>query len=129
MQASPIEVLPRGARLDLRAELRASQVGRLVCAVADCVAAKGYASTSVADIIAAAGVSRKTFYEHFADKEACFLAAYEMVADHIRSSMQAAAGAIKRVTSHTSSISIFAPVAKMGSFKVRISSAKLTFFR
>jgi len=32
---------------------------------------------SVADVIALAGVSRKTFYEHFRDKEDCFLAAYD----------------------------------------------------
>lgn len=75
--ARAIEVLPRRAPLDLRVELRASQVGRLVCAVADCVAARGYAATSVADVIAVAGVSRKTFYEHFADKEACFLASFD----------------------------------------------------
>ena len=91
VQASPIEVLPRSPRLDLRAELRASQVGRLICAVADCVAAKGYATTSVADIIAAAGVSRKTFYEHFDDKEACFLAAYDTGA---RAIFDAMAGAV-----------------------------------
>src|SRR5580704_11901343 len=88
--ASPIEVLPRSPRVDLRAELRASQVGRLICAVADCVAARGYASTSVADIIAAAGVSRKTFYEHFDDKEACFLAAYDTGARAIFDAMAAA---------------------------------------
>lgn len=77
VQAHPIEVLPRRPDVDLRAELRASQAGRLICAVADCVAAQGYAATSVADIIAVAGVSRKTFYEHFDDKEACFLASYD----------------------------------------------------
>lgn len=41
------------------------------------VGSKGYQATSVAQVIAAAGVSRKTFYEHFGDKEACFLEAYE----------------------------------------------------
>jgi AcrR family transcriptional regulator len=48
-----------------------------MCAIADSVAAKGYAATSVADVIALAGVSRRTFYEHFSDKEECFLAAYD----------------------------------------------------
>jgi AcrR family transcriptional regulator len=43
------------------------------------VAARGYGRTSVADIIAEAGVSRRTFYEHFADKEECFFAAYEAI--------------------------------------------------
>jgi AcrR family transcriptional regulator len=55
----------------------ASQRGRLIEAMAETVAAKGYAATTVADVIARAGVSRKTFYEQFRDKEVCFLAAYD----------------------------------------------------
>jgi AcrR family transcriptional regulator len=42
---------------------------------------KGYAATTVADIARAARISRRTLYEHFADKEACFLAAYSMMSD------------------------------------------------
>src|SRR4051794_27551955 len=56
MAAGDIEVLPRRPRPNMRQELRASQRGRLICAVADAVAAKGYAATSVADVIALAGV-------------------------------------------------------------------------
>jgi AcrR family transcriptional regulator len=41
------------------------------------VAEKGYANAAVADVIARAGVSRRTFYEHFENKEECFLAAYD----------------------------------------------------
>lgn len=41
------------------------------------VAAKGYAGASVADVVDRAGVSRRTFYEQFPDKETCFLAAYD----------------------------------------------------
>jgi AcrR family transcriptional regulator len=41
------------------------------------VAERGYPDTRVVDIITAAGVSRKTFYELFDDKEDCFLAAYD----------------------------------------------------
>lgn len=44
--------------------------------MATAVAEKGYAATTVADVVARAGVSRRTFYEQFPDKEACFLAAY-----------------------------------------------------
>jgi AcrR family transcriptional regulator len=40
------------------------------------VAAKGYANVTVADVVALAGVSRSTFYGHFADKEQCFLDSY-----------------------------------------------------
>jgi len=68
-----------------------NQHERIVTALVDTVAERGYNATTVANITKAASVSRRTFYEHFADKEACFLAAYEMVADHLRASMQAAA--------------------------------------
>jgi AcrR family transcriptional regulator len=46
-------------------------------AVADAVAEKGFAWVIVADIISRAGVSRETFYEHFSDKEECFIAALD----------------------------------------------------
>lgn len=42
------------------------------------VADKGYAATTVADVVERAGVSRSTFYEQFEDKQAGFLAAYEL---------------------------------------------------
>ena len=45
--------------------------------MAQSVAARGYAGATVADVVGRAGVSRKTFYEHFRDKEECFLAAYD----------------------------------------------------
>lgn len=41
------------------------------------VAANGYDRAKVADIVREAQVSRRTFYEHFADKQECFLDAYE----------------------------------------------------
>lgn len=50
---------------------------RLLEAIAASVAAKGYADTTIADIVGAAGVSRRTFYEHFATKSECFIALYE----------------------------------------------------
>lgn len=40
---------------------------------------RGYAATPVAEVLRAAGVSRRTFYEQFADKEDCFLAAYDAI--------------------------------------------------
>jgi AcrR family transcriptional regulator len=75
--ARRIEVLPRSPHPSVREELRASQRGRLICAMSDTVAENGYAAATVADVIARAGVSRKAFYEHFSDKEDCFLAAYD----------------------------------------------------
>src|SRR4051812_4425661 len=55
----------------------ADQRARLLDAITRVVVRKGYARATVADVVEVAGVSRRTFYEQFADKEACFLAAYE----------------------------------------------------
>jgi AcrR family transcriptional regulator len=40
------------------------------------VARKGYAAVTIADVVAEAGVSKRTFYEHFSSKEDCLLACY-----------------------------------------------------
>jgi AcrR family transcriptional regulator len=87
MAGRQLEVLPRRPYTSVRDELRASQRGRLICAIADAVAAKGYNATTVADITDLAGVSRKTFYEHFDDKQACFLASYDAGAAAILDAM------------------------------------------
>ena len=71
-------VLPRGPHTLGRDVVEASQRTRLLEAMAQAVAEKGYGAASVADVIALAGVSRKTFYVHFRDKLDCFLAAYEL---------------------------------------------------
>ncbi|MFE1442187.1 TetR/AcrR family transcriptional regulator [Streptomyces sp. NPDC058739] len=52
-----------------------SQRQRLLYAMTVVVAEKGYIATTVADVTSRAGVSRKTFYALFADKEECFIAA------------------------------------------------------
>ena len=70
-------------------------------AIASAVAAKGYAATTVGDVVKGAGVSRKTFYEHFADKEECFIAAWDagvqMIFDAIHESQRDAEGQIERM--------------------------------
>jgi AcrR family transcriptional regulator len=50
---------------------------RLLTAMGVVVAERGYANATVADVVKAAGVSRTTFYEQFASKEACFLEAFQ----------------------------------------------------
>jgi AcrR family transcriptional regulator len=59
-------------------------------AMALAVARKGYAAATVGDVVAGAGVSRKTFYEHFRDKEACFLAAFDAGVDALLAAIVAA---------------------------------------
>jgi AcrR family transcriptional regulator len=46
-------------------------------AMADAMVEKGYAGTSVADVIRRAGVSRETFYQQFSSKAECFMEAYD----------------------------------------------------
>jgi AcrR family transcriptional regulator len=50
---------------------------RLIAAMAAAIAEKGYRDTTVADVVRIARTSRRNFYEHFADREACFLALFE----------------------------------------------------
>jgi AcrR family transcriptional regulator len=82
-----VRQLPRGRHRLTRAEVFASQRGRMLEAMALAVGDKGYTGVAVADVVAGAGVSRETFYQHFADKEECFLAAYEMAVDIMRQAM------------------------------------------
>jgi AcrR family transcriptional regulator len=69
--------LPSGRHGLPRAFVVENQRQRILDALAEAVAERGYAQTTVADVISRAGVSRKTFYEQFKDKNECFLAAYD----------------------------------------------------
>ncbi|HEX5762216.1 MAG TPA: TetR/AcrR family transcriptional regulator [Solirubrobacterales bacterium] len=69
--------LPRGRHGLSREAVTESQRRRILRAMIGVVAERGYPETRVIDVISAAGVSRKTFYELFSSKEDCFLAAYD----------------------------------------------------
>ncbi len=69
--------LPHGPHGLARDLVTGSQRQRLLYGVTVVVADRGYPTATIADIAAAAKVSRRTFYQHFSDKEACFLAAAE----------------------------------------------------
>ena len=53
------------------------QRARILAATVDIVCERGAASVSVTDIVGRSGVSRRTFYESFSDRDDCFLAAFE----------------------------------------------------
>ncbi len=53
------------------------QRARILAAMFDVVAEHGVANVTVAHIVTRSGVSRRTFYELFADREDCFLAAFD----------------------------------------------------
>lgn len=56
---------------------------RLLRGIAAAVAEKGYAATTIADVVRHARVSKRTFYEHFPDKQACYLEAYRRGTDRL----------------------------------------------
>ncbi len=58
--------------------------------MARAVAAKGYADTTIADIVREASVSRRTFYENFADKAECLTALYEAASGNAIAVLRAA---------------------------------------
>jgi AcrR family transcriptional regulator len=64
-----------------REEVAKSQRERLFGAMVATVATKGYEETTVADVLELSGVSRSAFYEHFRDKEECFLATFEGISE------------------------------------------------
>jgi len=82
--------LPPGRHGLPRDFVAANHHDRLVAACSQQVQERGYAETTVAHIIKAAAVSRRTFYEHFDDKEACFIATYDLLMDHLRARVFAA---------------------------------------
>jgi AcrR family transcriptional regulator len=68
------------SREDVARNQRARMYGGMIEAVHE----RGYPQTLVAHVIALAGVSRRAFYEQFANKEACFLATYDIVVARAR---------------------------------------------
>ena len=95
MSQSPIEMtpLPPGNHGLSRAEVEESQRLRLLRAMAEVMTEKGYARTSIADVLRRARVSRETFYELFDSKEECFIGAFELAYRHLGEAMATASAA------------------------------------
>lgn len=71
------ERLPSGPSRLGRNHVSQIQRARMIAAMVDVAAERGLAEATVAHIVARSGVSRRTFYEMFSDREDCFLAALE----------------------------------------------------
>jgi AcrR family transcriptional regulator len=82
---------PSGVRKLPSDLISAVQRERLIAAMLRAASELGYREANVQDVIERAGVSRPTFYEHFANKEACFLAAFDVTAARLQERMGAAA--------------------------------------
>jgi len=69
---------PSGTNMSVNTPLQESRGGtqreRLLRGMVTAANRDGYAGASVAEVIAAAGVSRKTYYDYFEDRDDCFLA-------------------------------------------------------
>jgi AcrR family transcriptional regulator len=64
--------------------------GRILWALATCMAEKGYQATTIADIARAARVSKTVVYAHFRDKEHCLLELYSRATDRVLETVRAA---------------------------------------
>ena len=82
--ASELGPLPAGHHGLSREQVVESQRERLLAGIAHAVAEHGYGAATINEIVAAASVSSRAFYENFASKEECFLAAFDAVVDHLR---------------------------------------------
>lgn len=89
--ASSSGKFPSGVRRLPGDLIKAVQRERLIIAMLNAAADLGYLETNVQDVIDRAGVSRPTFYEHFSNKEDCFLAAFDNSAKRLSKTVGAAA--------------------------------------
>jgi AcrR family transcriptional regulator len=85
--------LPGGHHGLSREQIVDSQRERLLAAIADQVAANGYRGTTITEVVKVASVSTRDFYELFDGKEDCFLAAFEVIRDHLEGLITTAAAA------------------------------------
>jgi AcrR family transcriptional regulator len=74
--------LPRGRHRIAPALVERVRRERILRATAEAIHAKGYAHTTVADIAAAAGVSREIFYSHFRSRSDAFAQTLQLVFEH-----------------------------------------------
>jgi AcrR family transcriptional regulator len=88
--------LPRGPHQLSREDVEQSQRIRILLAITEVVAEKGWTATSVTNIVAHAGVSRSTFYQLFDDRLDCFLAANEVAYGALMAAMSERLAATER---------------------------------
>jgi AcrR family transcriptional regulator len=70
-----MEVLPHAPRLEL---VNSPKREKILEGMLDAVGTEGFDATSVRTVLDRAGLYRQAFYDNFADKDGCYLAALEM---------------------------------------------------
>jgi len=83
--------LPSGRHGFSREQVAAHQRERMIAGLVGAVAKLGYNAVTISHITKEARVSRRAFYQHFDSKEACFLAAFDVVVGHLGELVRAAA--------------------------------------
>jgi AcrR family transcriptional regulator len=83
--------LPSGRHGFSPEQVAAHQRERMIAGLAAAVAKLGYNAVTIGHITKEARVSRRAFYQHFDSKEACFLAAFDVVVAHLGELIRAAA--------------------------------------
>jgi AcrR family transcriptional regulator len=86
--------LPAGHHGLSREQIAESQRERLIAAVAEIAAERGYRAATITEVVKQASVSTRDFYEHFASTEECFLAAFEALLSHLEALIREATGAV-----------------------------------
>ncbi len=79
--------LPRGPQALPPEQVAADQRERLYEATIQSVNERGFVATTISDLVARAGVSRRSFYEHFENKEECLLATYDALIERLTARM------------------------------------------
>lgn len=89
----PVPLFPRlsgGPNRMAPEAVAAHQRARLERAMVEAVSRNGFAGTTLRELVGLAGVSKSTFYEHFASKRDCFLATFDTIAVETAARVKAA---------------------------------------
>jgi AcrR family transcriptional regulator len=86
---------------DLEATANSIARARIFEGMAKAVGERGYANVTIGDVVKAASISRRTFYEHFRDKEDCFVETYRTGCENGVAQIDAALRALDTPDWHT----------------------------
>ena len=75
--------LPWGPQALPRETVAEHQRERLFKAMVEAVNERGFVATTISDLVTRAGISRRSFDEHFQNKEECLLATYDTIVEHL----------------------------------------------
>ena len=101
--------LPRGPQALPPEEVAADQRERLYEALIKAINERGFVATTISDLVAGAGVSRRSFYEHFENKEECLLATYDTLIGRLTARIVEAYDPKDEWTGQIEAIGIFSP--------------------